>query len=208
MEKMSKKKFIRLVMSAANEVVKNLQRSTKTIEAEIPSGTKTEMVSIVVTGRFREEISTCLTINGVKGEIVFWGEDIPSELRHLTAKQLSKKGYQIGAWCSADDRPFEDIGRSYTPWRSDLRDFLEEEVGKGGEVCGLNRDENGNYKIDFYDGTSRMATPAEFDEMTDGNPFAKKEHPLHWPLLRFLHPDRWAEIIEKCGRQYAYSHCV
>ena len=74
-------------------------------------------------------------------------------------------------------------------------------------MCGLNR-ENGNFKIDFYDGTSKLATPAEFAIMTDGDPaHPMKDHPLHWPLLRFLHPDRWATIIEKCGRQYAYAHC-
>lgn len=218
MEKMSKKKFIRLVMSAANEVVKHFSEGTKTIEAEIPSGTKNELVSIVVSGRrgYYETfhgikrmpvfISTRLTLNGAQGEIVFWGNDVPPELRDLTAKELSKKGYQIGP-CAADDRPFSNWVRSFHPWQSELRDFLEEELGKGGEVCGLNRDENGNYKIDFYDGTSKLVTPDEFEKITN-NPFAKKEHPLHWPMLRFLHPDRWAEIIEKCGRQYAYSHCV
>lgn len=108
MEKMSKKKFIRLVMSAANEVVKHFSEGTKTIEAEIPSGTKTELVSIVVSGRrgwyetfhgikrMPVFISTRLTLNGAQGEIVFWGNDVPPELRDLTAKELSKKGYQIG----------------------------------------------------------------------------------------------------------------
>ena len=230
MEKMSKQKFIRLVMAAASEVVKTFHEQTKTIEAEIPSGTKTEHATIVVKGRkgmletfhdtsffcfgprkvrrYPEFISTQLTINGVKGEIAFWGHDIPPELRNLTAKELSAKGYQIHAGCSADDQPFKEWSRPYITWRNELRDFLEEEIAKGGEVCGLNRDENGIFKIDFYDGTSKLATPAEFAIMTDGDPaHPMKEHPLHWPLLRFLHPERWAEIIEKCGRQYAYAHC-
>lgn len=230
MEKMSKQKFIRLVMAAAGEIVKTFNEQTKTIEAEVPSGTKTEQVSIVVRGRkgmletfhdtaffcfgprkvrrYPEFISTQLTINGVKGEIVFWGHDIPPELRNLTAKELSSKGYQIHAGCSANDKPFKDWTRPYITWRNELRDFLEEEIAKGGEVCGLNRDERGNFKIDFYDGTSKLATPAEFAIMT-ATPRSDKEkpHPFHWPLLRFLHPDRWATIIEKCGRQWTYAHC-
>lgn len=231
MEKMSKQKFIRLVMSAANAVVKTFEDKSVTISAEIPSGTKTEQVSIVVRGRkghlehlhdcsffafgrsrevrrYPEFISTQLTINGVKGEIAFWGTDIPPELRNLTARELSAKGYQVHAGCSSNDKPFKDWCRATTPWRTELRDFLEEEIAKGGEVCGLNRDERGNFKIDFYDGTFKVATPAEFSIMTE-TPRTDKEkpHPFHWPLLRFLHPDRWATIIEKCGRQYAYSHC-
>ena len=229
MEKMSKQKFIRLVMAAASEIVKTFNEQTKTIEAEIPSGAKTEQVSIVVRGRkgmletchdtaffcfgprkvrrYPEFISTQLTLNGVKGEITFWGHDIPPELRNLTAKELSAKGYQVHAGCSANDKPFKDWTRPYITWRNELRDFLEEEIAKGGEVCGLNR-ENGIFKIDFYDGTSKMATPAEFATRTE-TPRTDKEkpHPLHWPLLRFLHPDRWATIIEDCGRQYAYAHC-
>lgn len=228
MEKMSKQKFIRLVMAAAGDLVKTFNDRTKTIEAEIPSGTKTDQVSIVVRGRkgmletfhdtsffcfgprkvrrYPEFISTQLTINGVKGEIAFWGNDIPPELRNLTARELSAKGYQIHAGCSSNDKPFKDWERPTTPWRSELRDFLEEEIAKGGEVCGLNRDERGNFKIDFYDGTSKLATPAEFAIMTE-TPRTDKEkpHPLHYPLLRFMHPDIWANIIEACGRQYAYS---
>jgi len=228
MEKMSKQKFIRLVMAAASEVVKTFHEQTKTIEAEIPSGSKTERVSIVVKGRkgmletfhdtsffcfgprkvrrYPEFISTQLTIDGCKGEIVFWGNDYPPELRNLTAKELSAKGYQIHAECTADDKPFKDWSRPTITWRNELRDFLEEEIAKGGEVCGLNR-ENGLFKIDFYDGTSKTATPAEFAIMTDGNPADGKHHPFHWPLLRFMHPDRWATIIEKCGRQWTYAHC-
>ena len=75
---------------------------------KIPSGTKAEQVSIVVGGRkgmletfhdtafccfgprnvrrYPEFISTQLTLNGVKGEIAFWGHYIPPELRNLTAK--------------------------------------------------------------------------------------------------------------------------
>lgn len=136
-----KEKFIRLVMSAANEVVKHFSEGTKTIEAEIPSGTKTELVSIVVSGRrgwyetfhgikrMPVFISTRLTLNGAQGEIVFWGNDVPPELRDLTAKELSKKGYQIGP-CAADDRPFANWVRSFAPWQSEFRDFLEEELGK------------------------------------------------------------------------------
>lgn len=229
MEKMSKQKFIRLVMSAASEVVKTSNDKSVTIEAEVPSGTKTDQVSIVVRGRrghyetmydhsffcfgqrrevrrYPEFISTQLTINGVKGEIAFWGTDIPPELRNLTARELSAKGYQIHAGCSANDKPFKDWTRPYITWRNELRDFLEEEIAKGGEVCGLNRDEQGNFKIDFYDGTSKVATPAEFAIMTD-RVYMEKPHPFYWPLLRFLHPDRWATLIENCGRQYAYSHC-
>lgn len=231
MEKMSKQKFIRLVMSAASEVVKTSNDKSVTIEAEVPSGTKTDQVTIVVRGRrgryetmydhsvftfgqrrevrrYPEFISTQLTINRVKGEIAFWGTDIPPELRNLTAKELSAKGYQIHAGCSSNDKPFKDWYRPTIPWRSELRDSLEVDIGKGGEVCGLNRDERGNFKIDFYDGTSKVATPAEFSIMTE-TPRTDKEkpHPYHWPLLRFMHPDRWATIIEKCGRQYAYSHC-
>ena len=157
--------------------------------------------------RYPEFISTQLTINGVKGEIVFWGTDIPPELRNLTAKELSAKGYEIGADCSSNDKPFRDWCRPTIPWRSELRDCLEVDIGKGGEVCGLNR-ENGLFKIDFYDGTSKLATPAEFAIMTE-TPRTDKEkpHPFHWPLLRFMHPDRWATIIDKCGRQWTYAHC-
>lgn len=229
MEKMSKQKFIRLVMAAAGDLVKTFNDRTKTIEAEIPSGTKTDQVSIVLRGRkgmletfrdtsffcfgprkvrrYPEFISTQLTINGVKGEIAFWGNDIPPELRNLTARELSAKGYQVHAGCSANDKPFKDWERPYITWRNELRDFLEEEIAKGGEVCGLNR-ENGLFKIDFYDGTSKLATPAEFAIMTETPRTSKeKPHPFHWPLLRFLHPDRWATIIEKCGRQWTYAHC-
>lgn len=231
MEKMSKQKFIRLVMSAAGEVVKTSNDKSVTIEAEVPSGTKTDQVSIVVRGRrgryetlydcsvftfgqrrevkrYPEFISTQLTINGVKGEIAFWGTDIPPELRNLTAKELSAKGYEIGADCSSNDKPFKEWCRPTIPWRSELRDFLEEEIAKGGEVCGLNRDERGNFKIDFYDGTSKVATPAEFSIMTYlPRTDKEKPHPFYYPLLRFMHPDRWARTIEICGRQYAYSHC-
>lgn len=231
MEKMTKQKFIRLVMSAASEVVKTSNDKSVTIEAEVPSGTKTDQVTIVVRGRrghletlydcsvftfgqrrevrrYPEFISTQLTINGVKGEIAFWGTDIPPELRNLTAKELSAKGYQIHAGCSANDKPFKEWCRPTIPWRSELRDFLEEEIAKGGEVCGLNRDERGNFKIDFYDGTSKVATPAEFAIMTYlPRTDKEKPHPFYYPLLRFMHPDRWARTIEICGRQYAYSHC-
>ena len=218
-------------MSAASEVVKTSNDKSVTIEAEVPSGTKTDQVTIVVRGRrghletlydcsvftfgqrrevrrYPEFISTQLTINGVKGEIAFWGTDIPPELRNLTAKELSAKGYQIHAGCSANDKPFKEWCRPTIPWRSELRDFLEEEIAKGGEVCGLNRDERGNFKIDFYDGTSKVATPAEFAIMTYlPRTDKEKPHPFYYPLLRFMHPDRWARTIEICGRQYAYSHC-
>ena len=60
MEKMSKQKFIRLVMAAAGEVVKTSIDKSITIEAEVPSGTKTDQVSIVVRGR-RGISKPCMT---------------------------------------------------------------------------------------------------------------------------------------------------